>query len=307
MTLAEAKRPLVRLRGRWVMADPALVERLRRGRRSLTAAEALGIALTGTIEAGDETVEVRAEGPLADLAGQLAGAGEVRELSEPSGLHGELRPYQQRGLAWLSEMAALGLGGCLADDMGLGKTIQLIALHLHRRNRGPGGPTLVVCPATLLGNWEREIDRFAPDIPVRRYHGGDRHLDHVATDEIVLVTYGVVRRDGGALAEVDWGLIAADEAQHAKNPLSRTARELRAIPTAARIALTGTPVENRLSELWAILDWTTPGLLGPLDRFRRRVAVPVERHRDPEATAALARLVRPFLLRRRKTDPGIAP
>ncbi len=123
----------------------------------------------------------------------------------------------------------------------------------------------------------------------------------------MLATYGLVRRDRAALAEVRWGLVVADEAQHVKNPLSRGARELRAIPATARVALTGTPVENRLTDLWAILDWTTPGLLGPLDRFRRTVAVPVERYHDPEATDRLARVVRPFLLRRRKSDPGIAP
>ena len=165
----------------------------------------------------------------------------------------------------------------------------------------------MVCPTTLLGNWEREIARFAPGIPVRRFHGGGRHLDGVAGNEIVLVTYGLVRTDAADLAEVTWGLIVADEAQYVKNPLSGTARQLRTLPAAARLALTGTPVENRLSELWSLLDWTTPGLLGSLDHFRETVAVPVERYRDPEATASLARLVRPFLLRRRKSDPGIAP
>ena len=149
--------------------------------------------------------------------------------------------------------------------------------------------------------------RFAPDVPVRRYHGGGRHLEDLAADEIALVTYGVVLRDSARLAEVGWGLVVADEAQHVKNPLSRTARELRAVPAPARIALTGTPVENRLSELWAILDWTTPGLLGHLEAFTRRVAVPVERYRDAEATTRFATLIRPFLLRRRKIDPGIAP
>ena len=165
----------------------------------------------------------------------------------------------------------------------------------------------MVCPTTVLGGWQREVERFAPSLPVRRFHGGERSLDDVGADEVVLVTYGVLRRDRLRLAEVAWGVVVADEAQQVKNPLSRTARELRLVPASARVALTGTPVENRLSELWAILDWTTPGLLGPLATFQRRVAVPVERQRDPEATAALARLVRPFLLRRRKLDPGIAP
>jgi SNF2 family DNA or RNA helicase len=170
-----------------------------------------------------------------------------------------------------------------------------------------GGPTLVLCPTSLLGNWEREFARFAPDIPVRRFHGGSRHLDDLAPDEVVLATYGVLRRDRETLSEVDWGLVAADEAQHVKNPLSATAKELRKVPARAKVALTGTPVENRLTELWSIVDWTTPGLLGPLDRFRRTVARPIERDRDKAVTERLAATVRPFLLRRRKSDPDIAP
>ena len=306
--LAEAKRPLIRLRGRWVILDPALLDRLRRPPRTrMRTCEALGAVLTGSAEIDGETVPVVAEGPLADLARQVASiASSPEPLEPPPGLMATLRPYQQRGLAWLAGMCGAGLGGCLADDMGLGKTIQVIALHLHRRD-SKAGPTLVVCPASLLGTWEREVRRFAPDVPVRRYHGGGRHLQDLAVDEVVLATYGVVLRDSARLAQIGWGLVVADEAQHVKNPLSRTARELRAVPAPARVALTGTPVENRLSELWAILDWTTPGLLGHLEPFTRRVAVPVERYRDAGATARFAALIRPFLLRRRKTDPGIAP
>jgi SNF2-related domain/SNF2 Helicase protein/Helicase conserved C-terminal domain len=307
--LAEAKRPLIRLRGRWVILDPALLERLRRPPRTrMRAAEALGAVLAGAAEIDGETVTVAAaEGPLADLARQIASIASAPPLLDPpAGLAATLRPYQLRGLAWLAGMCDAGVGGCLADDMGLGKTIQVIALHLHRRE-AKAGPTLVVCPASLLGTWEHEIRRFAAEIPVRRYHGDGRHLQDLAADEVVLVTYGVVLRDSALLAEVGWGLVVADEAQHVKNPLARTARELRVIPAPARVALTGTPVENRLSELWAILDWTTPGLLGHLEAFTRRVAIPVERYRDAEATAAFAALVRPFLLRRKKTDPGIAP
>jgi len=306
--LAEAKRPLIRLRGRWVMLDPALLDRLRRPPRTrMRASEALGAVLAGSAEIDGETVTVVTEGPLADLAARIAGlASAPVQVEPPPGLTATLRPYQRRGLAWLAGMCEVGLGGCLADDMGLGKTVQVIALHLHRI-QAKAGPTLVVCPASLLGTWEREVRRFAPDVPVRRYHGGGRHLEDLAADEMVLVTYGIVLRDSAQLAEIGWGLLVADEAQHAKNPLSRTARELRAVPAAARIALSGTPVENRLSELWAILDWTTPGLLGRLEAFTRQVAVPVERYRDADATTRLTTLIRPFLLRRRKTDPGIAP
>ncbi|HVB27425.1 MAG TPA: DEAD/DEAH box helicase [Mycobacteriales bacterium] len=306
--LAEAKRPIIRLRGRWVRADPQIVEQLRRRReRPMRLAEALAAVLAGEIELDGETIAVRADAALAGLIDRLsAAASNPRELNEPPGLHAELRHYQRRGLGWLAEMTEAGFGGCLADDMGLGKTVQVIALHCHRRGTA-AGPTLVVCPASLLGNWQRELARFAPEVPCRRFHGGGRHLIDVGAEEVVLTTYGIVRADRAALAEVGWGLVVADEAQHAKNPLSRTARELRALPSRARVALTGTPVENRLSELWSILDWTTPGLLGPLERFQQTVAVPVERYRDPQVTARLTRVLRPFLLRRRKTDPGIAP
>jgi superfamily II DNA or RNA helicase len=308
--LAAARGGIVRLRGRWMMADPSLVERATSGRvERMGSGEAIGSLLGGQAEISGERVPVIAGGAIAELVERLAKLGEdesIGNLAPPPGLVGELRPYQLRGVAWLDQMCHLGLGGCLADDMGLGKTIQVIALHLHRRSRGPG-TMLVVCPTSLLGNWERELHRFAPGVPVRRYHGGDRHLEDLADDEVVLATYGVVRRDHPALSAAGFSLVVADEAQHAKNPLSETARSLRSIPAPARVALTGTPVENRLTELWSILDWTTPGLLGPLRRFRRSVAVPVERYHDVEVIDRLTRVIRPFLLRRRKTDPAISP
>ncbi|MFC6159276.1 DEAD/DEAH box helicase [Kribbella jiaozuonensis] len=303
--LAEAKRPMIRMRGRWIRVDQDVVRRLRNGStRKLTGAEALGAALTGTIDVDGELVPFDADGSLAAMLARLRTAEEPAPFTDPVGLRATLRDYQRRGVAWMAQLANLGLGGCLADDMGLGKTIQVIALHLQLERRGP---TLVVCPSTLLGTWEREFERFAPDVPTRRYHGAGRTLSDIAPDEVVLTTYGVVRQDHRVLGEVAWGLVVADEAQHAKNPLSRTARALRTLPSATRIALTGTPVENRLSELWSILDWSAPGLLGTLDRFRHDVAVPVERFHDEEATARLARVTRPFLLRRKKSDPGIAP
>ncbi|WP_318215038.1 DEAD/DEAH box helicase [Streptomyces sp. SCL15-6] len=301
-TLAEAHRPVVRLRDRWVLVDPALARRARqRDLGLLDPVDALSVALTGTAEADGETVEVVPAGALAALRDRLTAG--IRPAEPPPGLHATLRDYQLRGLAWLDLMTSLGLGGCLADDMGLGKTVTLIALHLTRARTEP---TLVVCPASLLGNWQREITRFAPGVPVRRFHGSDRTLDGLK-DGFVLTTYGTMRSAAATLAEQPWGMVVADEAQHVKNPYSATAKALRTIPSPARVALTGTPVENNLSELWALLDWTTPGLLGPLKSFRARHARAVENGEDEEAVRRLARLVRPFLLRRKKSDPGIVP
>ncbi|AQZ70410.1 ATP-dependent helicase [[Actinomadura] parvosata subsp. kistnae] len=307
--LAESHRPVVRLRDQWVLIDPDLARKARqRDLKPLTGIEALGAALTGTVEVEGEQVPVEPTAWLDELRRRLA---EPADAGPPPGLAATLRDYQLAGLRWLVRMTSLGLGACLADDMGLGKTITLIALHLHRtaeatRTTGAAeapGPTLVVCPASLLGNWEREITRFAPGVPVRRYHGANRSLPD---EGFVLTTYATMRLDAPLLAAHPWGLVVADEAQHVKNPASGTAKALREIPAAARVALTGTPVENNLSELWAILDWTTPGLLGPLTRFRARWAKPVESG-DTGTAERLSRLVGPFLLRRRKSDPGIAP
>lgn len=311
--LAEAGRPLVRLRDQWVLIDPEQARRARETQdRKLTPIDALGAVLTGSTEVDGHRVDVRATGWLERLRQRVADpesrSGDEPAVGQPAALTATLRDYQLRGLNWLHTMTSLGLGGCLADDMGLGKTITLIALHLHRQTlEGAAGPTLVVCPTSLMGNWQREIERFAPGTPVRRFHGASRSLEGLVGGEFVLTTYGTMRLDAPRLAAERWGMVVADEAQHVKNPYSATARQLRTIGAQARVALTGTPVENNLSELWAILDWTTPGLLGRLGTFRTRYARAVEGGSDPAAAERLGALIRPFLLRRRKSDPGIAP
>ncbi|MEV4331624.1 DEAD/DEAH box helicase [Streptomyces sp. NPDC049597] len=307
--LAESGRPVVRLRDAWVLVDPQEARRAQESRdHKLAPIDALSAVLTGSAEVDGRRVEVTAAGPLERLRERLTDPeGGPQEVAQPAALAATLRDYQLRGLNWLHRMTSVGLGACLADDMGLGKTITLIALHLHRQtDPSAAGPALVVCPTSLMGNWQREIERFARGTPVRRFHGPHRSLDALGEGEVVLTTYGTMRLDAARLAEVPWGMVVADEAQHVKNPYSATARQLRTIGAKARVALSGTPVENNLSELWAILDWTTPGLLGRLGTFRTRYAQAVEGG-DSAAAARLSALVRPFLLRRRKSDPGIAP
>ncbi|MFD5107850.1 SNF2-related protein [Streptomyces cinereoruber] len=305
--LAEAARPLVRVRGRWVLLDPAVRARARRreiGR--LTGTAALTAALTGTVDVDGRRVACRAAGDLAGVVATLRRGERVSPVAVPSLLRAVPRGYQERALAWLAHTGGIGFGAVLADDMGLGKTLTAIAYVLHRHETGRTGPVLVVCPSSLVTNWRREIDRFAPHLDVVRYHGADRSLASVGGRTVVLTTYGVLRRDA-ELAAVSWDLVVADEAQHAKNHASATARALRSLASTARLALTGTPVENNLSELWSLIDWANPGLFGTLEAFRSRYAAAAEREPDGPAAQALARLVAPFVLRRTKSDPGIAP
>ncbi|TIC82246.1 DEAD/DEAH box helicase [Nocardioides sp. GY 10113] len=326
--LATAASPILKLRGAWTVVDPGTAQRARKRLiRRASGAEALGAALTGVVEVPGAGAGPDGETPAAEKVIVGASLLTVRErvlaaatrdpVAVPTGLAAELRDYQRHGLTWLADLTGLGLGACLADDMGLGKTITLISLHLHRLEAGlsGGGPTLVVCPTSLLGNWEAEIARFAPGVPVRRFHGSARSLEDLDAGAgagmfgagFVLTTYGTLRSDPEPLAAVGWDLVVADEAQHVKNSRSATARALRRLGSTARVALTGTPVENDLTELWSILDWAIPGLLGSRQAFRRVWAAPIESGHEPTKARQFADLIGPFLLRRRKTDPGIAP
>ncbi|MGO9080139.1 MAG: DEAD/DEAH box helicase [Streptosporangiaceae bacterium] len=312
--LARLKVPLVRLRGRWVELDQAHLQAalkfLRRDRSgTMTAADAL---LAGLSPAEEElpVEQVDADGWLADL---LSGEADRRlaPVATPAGFHGELRPYQERGLAWLWFLSGLGLGGVLADDMGLGKTVAMLSLLAHEREPGDRpGPTLLVCPMSLVGNWQREAERFTPDLAVHVHHGADRLAGDelaaaLAAADLVITTYGVAARDQAALTGVSWARVACDEAQNIKNAATRQARAVRALPARSRVALTGTPVENRLSDLWSIMEFTSPGLLGPAEKFRTGYAVPIERSGDEEAAQRLRRITGPFILRRLKTDKSI--
>ncbi|WP_190817538.1 DEAD/DEAH box helicase [Saccharopolyspora pogona] len=314
--LATAKVPLVRLRGKWVQVDrkrlaAGLAYLERSGTGQMTAGEVLLQAGVHP-EDGDRplpVVEVSGHGWLGDL---LSGQAEqyLEPVDPPEGFTATLRPYQRRGLAWLAFLDRLGLGACLADDMGLGKTVQLLALEALARSRGSRAPTLLICPMSVVGNWQREAARFAPALKVHVHHGGGRLtgedlMEEVGGHDLVITTYPLAARDSAVLREIRWDRVVLDEAQNIKNSASRQAKAVRGLPARQRIALTGTPVENRLAELWSIMDFANPGVLGSLSTFRARFAVPVERDGDTDAAARLRRITGPFVLRRVKTDPAI--
>jgi hypothetical protein len=312
--LARLKVPLVRLRGQWVELDErhlkAALQFLERGGAGVMQAGDALVAGLGESAGELPLTEVDADGWLGDLLSGQADR-QIAPMGTPASFHGELRPYQERGLAWLSFLGGLGLGAVLADDMGLGKSPQTLALLQAERDQGTAtGPTLLICPMSLVGNWQREAGRFTPELAVHVHHGSDRLAGPelaaaVAAADLVITTYGVATRDREALAQVPWSRVVCDEAQNIKNASTRQAQAVRAIPAASRIALTGTPVENRLTELWSILEFTSPGLLGPAEGFRRRFVIPIERNADAEATELLKRVTGPFILRRLKTDKTV--
>ncbi|MEV7118084.1 DEAD/DEAH box helicase [Kitasatospora griseola] len=310
--LAGAQQGLVRLRGQWVEVDAAQLAAAlrflaaRRDDPQLDAAALLRLALDdGAVVDGLPVTVVHADGPLGDLlAGRLGRLPGAHRTQPPPGFAGELLPYQERGLAWLDALGRLGLGAVLADDMGLGKTVQTLALLALEQARGARGPVLLVCPTSLVGNWQREAARFAPGLRVHLHHGPDRTAPDPAAD-LVITTYGVLQRDAAALRGIRWRRVVADEAQHIKNRGARQSRAIRSLRSGPRIALTGTPVENRLAELHAVLDFANPGLFGTAESFKGRYAVPIEQSGNREVAARLQRLTGPFLLRRLKSDPGI--
>jgi SNF2 domain-containing protein/SNF2 helicase protein/helicase-like protein len=312
--LARQKAKLVRFRGAWVAIDPReLVEiraRLAAPPGQMPVREALWLSLAGETRDGALRAEVTASGSLAALLERLGQSG-TRPVPAPATLRATLRPYQERGLGWLSTMASLGLGACLADDMGLGKTIQLLAYLSSRLEARAGDrrPALLVAPTSVIGNWERELATFAPALRSVVFAGAGRATSAADfPDEpgtLVLTTYGLLRRDAALLGAVDWSVVALDEAQNIKNAASATARAARSLRASERFALTGTPVENRLAELWSILEFLNPGLLGPLETFRREVALPIERYGNEAVATRLRRRIAPFILRRLKSDPTI--
>ena len=317
--LVALKSPLVEIRGQWVQLDPEQIEAAIRfwekqrleAEVSLAEAVRLGLGTTETAE-GLPVEQVEYEGWFKVWMERFAGNEKLALLPPPAGLQATLRPYQQYGYSWLAFLRRWGLGACLADDMGLGKTVQTLALILREKEESGrlAGPVLVVCPTSVVSNWAREAQHFTPGLTCLVHQGPDRLRDdafvkQARAADLTLTSYAVVRRDAAVMQSVDWLGIVLDEAQNIKNPETLQAQAIRRLPAGFRLALTGTPVENRLSELWSIMHFLNPGYLGSRHNFRQKFALPVERYQDDEALQQLKGMASPFILRRVKTDPTV--
>lgn len=316
--MASLKHPLVAWKGKWVALDLDTLKQITQviqascgaGFESMNRSEALAAALTGTahIPGVNEAIEVETTGEFGGVLNELKILSD-KSITQPYSFMGQLRPYQLRGLAWLEGLSRFGLGGILADDMGLGKTIEVLALLLHRQEASPllGAPTLLICPTSLLGNWGREISKFAPTIPCFIHHGNNR--DSLPLEfkphTIVLTTYGVIRREEEIFIGRTWGMVVVDEAQAIKNAGSHQAKAVRRLRAPFKLALTGTPIENRLLELWSIMSFVLPGYLKNESSFKDQFSSPIEKYRDQDKAMELRKLVGPFILRRLKTDRTI--
>ena len=292
--LASSKSPLVKVGGQWVEIKREKLAAVRKffdesGEGSMTLGEAMRLAYgTDEDEIGAKVLGVRATGWAGELIGDetdgLDADRSIVMLDQPGSLKGDLRNYQVSGLSWLAFLDRLGLGGCLADDMGLGKTIQLISLMLHERGGGERpSPTLVVAPTSVVGNWRNESRKFAPHLETFVHHGperltGEAFAERARASDLVITTYALAHRDFETLATMHWRRVCLDEAQNIKNPSSKQSQAVRGLPADRRVALTGTPVENRLTELWSIMEFLNPGYLGSAARFRKKFSLPVERY-----------------------------
>jgi len=314
--LAKLKAPLVQVRGQWVEMSAAEIEAAldfwrRKASGTAIVRDVVQMALGATRTPGGLALEgVTADGWVGDLLGRLEGTAVFEELGAPGGFVGELRPYQVRGYSWLAFLRQWGLGACLADDMGLGKTIQTLALIERDWEARGRRPVLLVCPMSVVGNWQKEAGRFTPGLPVMVHHGIERkrgaEFEEAAREQaIVISSYALLHRDIEHLRAVNWAGIVLDEAQNIKNPETKQARAARSLAADYRVALTGTPVENNVGDLWSILEFLNPGFLGTQAEFKRGFFIPIQANRDPEAAERLKRLTGPFILRRLKTDKSV--
>ncbi len=314
--LARLKAPLVKFRGRWVQMNAEEIQEAlefwkKKSRDDISVKQVIQMALGGAAGPGPIAFEgVTAEGWVAGFLKELEGKSPFQELAVPAEFQGTLRPYQIRGYSWIGFLRKWGLGACLADDMGLGKTIQSLALIRRDWQREAKGPVLLICPMSVVGNWQKEASRFTPDLPVMVHHGLDRAKGNefhtkALSQAMVVTSYALLHRDFETIGRVPWRGVILDEAQNIKNPETKQARAARAVSAEYRLALTGTPVENTVGDLWSIMEFLNPGFLGTQTEFKKKFFVPIQTGSDLEASTRLKRLTQPFILRRLKTDRAV--
>lgn len=328
--LSSLKIPLVQIRGEWMELFPAEIEAaiafFQKNRdREMTLADALHLSssISGQkihdVDSVLPILGVQAEGQIEGILKSLANPGGLEEIQPPHEFQGLLRPYQLRGVSWLKYLRRIGLGACLADDMGLGKTVELIAFLLHEReherNRSESSedrlaPALLICPMSVAGNWQKELERFAPSLRVLVHHGQNRRkgtdfIQEAAGKDVVITTYALAQRDEKHLSDIAWSHVILDEAQNIKNQTARQTQSIKRLQSGQKIALTGTPVENRLSELWSIMDFLNPGYLGSFQSFRKDFVLPIEKYKNKSSSEVLRAIIQPFILRRVKTDSTV--
>ena len=323
--LVEEKRKLVYIRGRWIKLDPAFIHQIQ---ELMKKAEQEGLTVRDVIEQElfkeedaeiDDLDDPHTFGKIQielnrNWKSMVKGLRDLKQLpleDVPEGFHGTLRPYQQLGMSWLLFLRQYGFGATLADDMGLGKTIQLITYLLKVKEAGDTGPALIICPTSVLGNWQKEIEKFAPSLSLYLHYGSNRlkgedFTKEATTVDVVLTSYGLSHIDTEEFDSLSWSSISIDEAQNIKNSATKQSRAVRKLKGLHHIALTGTPMENRLTELWSIFDFTNHGYLGGLGQFQKQFVVPIEKEGEKSKIGQLQSLIRPFLLRRTKKDEDVA-
>ncbi|MHC9544049.1 MAG: DEAD/DEAH box helicase [Vulcanimicrobiota bacterium] len=314
--LATLKLPLVCIRGKWVEVKGeeirhalALMKKKMHEKRNIR--DILAMALGASVDSEPLEIETPViSGWIESFINSLTADATTKALDEPEGFTGNLRPYQKRGLGWLAFLRQWGLGACLADDMGLGKTVQTLALLQQDLQNGFDRPVLLICPTSVISNWMKEASRFTPELSTLVYHGTERKKSATLPDEagkhhLVISSYSLLQRDFESFNEIEWGGIILDEAQNIKNHSTKSARAAQALSAGYRIALTGTPVENSVSDLWSIMEFLNPGFLGNHHQFREHFLVPIQVLHDKNAEEKLSKLTGPFVLRRLKTDRTI--
>jgi len=320
LELVKAKSPLVQFRGQWMHLDQDKMQQMlefwkkqQQENPELTLLDFMRL----TAEENEELeVEFDREQTLAEMLNKLNDKSRLEAIANPVGLQGCLREYQKRGVSWLSYLEQLGLNGCLADDMGLGKTVQVIARMVQEQEQAEQAkvslqPTLLIAPTSVIGNWRKEIDKFAPHLRAIVHHGIERAKDTeefqamAAQNNVVITSFTLIRKDLKLIESVNWHRVVLDEAQNIKNPKAEQTKAILKLAAPHRLALTGTPVENRLLDLWSIFNFLNPGYLGKEAQFRKNFEVPIQKNHDPVKSATLKKLVEPFILRRVKTDQSI--